>query len=162
MIFKLSDQADKGFTNAISYDTHRPSYPSEVVDALLAHLQIKGVESARVVDLGAGTGKFTELLAARDENYEVVAVEPHEEMRKALSAKVLSTVDVVDGDANNMPVESQSVNTVVAAQSVKDEAFAAMNAAGVKANDKGELPLHGRVIYAWTSSVPGGPISEGG
>ncbi|KAL8767446.1 MAG: hypothetical protein Q9209_006032 [Squamulea sp. 1 TL-2023] len=116
MIFNLSDQADKGFTNASSYDMHRPSYPLEIVDALLAQLQVKGVESARIVDLGAGTGKFTELLAARDEKYEVVAVEPHQEMRKALSAKLLSTVDVVAGDATNMPAESQSVDAVVAAQ----------------------------------------------
>lgn len=116
MVYELSHQACKGFRNASSYDTHRPSYPLEVVDALLAQLQVKGVPNARIVDLGAGTGKFTELLAARDEKYHVVAVEPHEEMRKALSAKKLSAVDVVDGYATNTPVESQSVDAVVAAQ----------------------------------------------
>ncbi len=116
MTFKSSNQANEGFTDASSYDTHRPSYPLDVVDALLARLQVKGVRSARIVDLGAGTGKFTELLAARDEKYNVVAVEPHEEMRRVLNTKRLSTVDVMDGDASNMPVESHSVDAVVAAQ----------------------------------------------
>ncbi|CAO1596610.1 hypothetical protein XANCAGTX0491_000444 [Xanthoria calcicola] len=116
MVFELSDQASQGFRNASSYDTHRPSYPPEIVDALLARLQVKGVPNARIVDLGAGTGKFTELLAVREEKYDVVAVEPHEEMRKALSAKNLSAVDVVQGCANDMPVKSQSADAVVAAQ----------------------------------------------
>ncbi|KAL8914647.1 MAG: hypothetical protein Q9171_000828 [Xanthocarpia ochracea] len=108
--------ANEGFTDASSYDRHRPSYPLEVLDALLARLQVKGVRSARIIDLGAGTGKFTELLVARDEKYHVVAVEPHDDMRRVLSAKRLSTVDVVDGDASNMPVKSHSVDAVIAAQ----------------------------------------------
>ncbi|KAL8849273.1 MAG: hypothetical protein Q9221_005743 [Calogaya cf. arnoldii] len=116
MVSVLSDQATSGFRNASSYDTHRPSYPPEIVDTLLAQLRVKGVQHARIVDLGAGTGKFTELLAARDEKYLVVAVEPHGEMRQALSAKNLSKVDVVDGYADHMPLDSQSVDAVVAAQ----------------------------------------------
>ncbi|KAL8892054.1 MAG: hypothetical protein Q9205_000079 [Flavoplaca limonia] len=111
MVLQLSSQASHGFRNASSYDTHRPSYPLEVVDDMLAHLQVKDVPNARIVDLGAGTGKFTELLAARGEKYHVVAVEPHEEMRKALSAKGLSTVDVLDGYANNNAPESWEPTT---------------------------------------------------
>ncbi|KAI4244522.1 MAG: hypothetical protein L6R40_002989 [Gallowayella cf. fulva] len=113
---RLPDEASKGFANASAYDAHRPSYPPEAVDALLAKLQVKGISDARIVDLGAGTGKFSQLLAARDEKYEIVAVEPHGEMRRELEAKGLSGVEVVNGDANHMAVESQSADAVVAAQ----------------------------------------------
>ena len=116
MTSQVPDSATKGFANASSYDAHRPSYPQEAVDDLLAKLQIKGIKNARIIDLGAGTGKLTQLLAAQDEEYEIVAVEPHEKMRRACEAKKLSRVKVVDGVANEMPVESQSADAVVVAQ----------------------------------------------
>lgn len=113
---KISGSAIKGFANASSYDAHRPSYPSETVDDLLAKLQVRGIKNACIVDLGAGTGKFSQLLAARDEHFDIMAVEPHEEMRKECAAKKLDGVKVVDGVANKMPVETQSVDAVVVAQ----------------------------------------------
>lgn len=70
----------KGFQNASSYDKHRPSYPPKAVTRFLEHLQINGVKKARIVDLAAGTGKFTELLVGRDEDFEILAVEPHSGM----------------------------------------------------------------------------------
>lgn len=54
---------------------------------------------ARIVEVAAGTGKFTEALAARHEGFEVVAVEPHAEMRRALEAKRLNGVTVRAGRA---------------------------------------------------------------
>ncbi|KAL9606690.1 MAG: hypothetical protein Q9179_000130 [Wetmoreana sp. 5 TL-2023] len=290
----LSSAANRGFANASSYDTHRPSYPPEAVDDLSAKLQVKDLKQARIVDLAAGTGKFSELLAARDEGYEIIAVEPHEEMRRELEAKGLRGVRVVDGNAENVGVEGQSVDAVVAAQvgqafhwfatdealeeiyrvlipggnfgmiwnvedynapqswqprttweatlkeimwsydddhprfrhekwrrvfdkqlsstpftiqaadplfslplgedsveftcwmrpeaiwnryrslsqiavlegeelaSVKEKVFAAMGAPDAEKNRDGELPLHGRTVYAWTSSVPGAPLKNGG
>jgi len=47
-----------------------------------------------VLDLTTGTEKFTELLAKQDEQYQTVAVEPHENMRKQLKRKRLANVDV--------------------------------------------------------------------
>lgn len=116
MPFQLSSAADRGFTKASSYDTFRPSYPAATVDDLLAKLQVKGLKEARIVDLGAGTGKFTELLASRDEEYEVTAVEPHAEMRKQCEGKKLRGVTVMEGNAATIPVKSQSVDAVVVAQ----------------------------------------------
>ncbi|KAL8843629.1 MAG: hypothetical protein Q9170_000133 [Blastenia crenularia] len=229
---KTADPATKGFAKASLYDTHRPSYPPEVVDDLLSQLQVKGIKNALIIDLGAGTGKFSQLLATRDEDYDIVAVEPHEEMRKACMAKKLDRVKVVDGVANDMPVETQSADAVIVAQawhwfateesleeiyrvssnpftiqaadplfslplgedsaefvdwlrpeaiwdrfrslsqitilegeelaSVEDKISAAMNAPDIEKNDKGELPLHRRVIYAWTSSIPGASLKSGG
>lgn len=116
MPFQLSSAADKGFAKASSYDAHRPSYPLAAVDDLLAKLQVKDLKEARIVDLGAGTGKLTEMLARRDEEYEIIAVEPHGEMRKECEGKRLRGVTILQGDATSMPVESQSVDAVVVAQ----------------------------------------------
>lgn len=116
MSSKITDSATKGFANATLYDTCRPSYPSDTVDDLLAKLQVKGVKNARIVDLGAGTGKFSQLLADRHEEFEIVAVEPHEEMRRECEAKKLRGVRVVDGVAREIPVETQSVDAVIVAQ----------------------------------------------
>ena len=50
------------------YERVRPSYPAEAARWIL------GESSLRVVDLGAGTGKFSRLLASL--GHDVVAVEP--------------------------------------------------------------------------------------
>ena len=77
MASSIPGASTKGFENASSYDKHRPSYPPEAMTRFLKHLQVDGVKSARIVDLAAGTGKFTELLACRDEDFDILAVEPH-------------------------------------------------------------------------------------
>ena len=113
----LSPLALAGFANASLYDSHRPSYPPEAVTNLLQHLQIDNLPHARVLDLGAGTGKFTELLARREEEYEILAVEPHEGMRRELERKGLRGVKVLEGEAVGIGgVEGQSVDAVVVAQ----------------------------------------------
>ena len=112
----LSSAAMKGFADASRYDMYRPSYPQEAVEDLLAKLQIKGLKNARIVDLGAGTGKFTETLADRDEAYEVMAVEPHEQMKSQLDRKHLNGIRVVKGNATDMDLETQSVDAVIVAQ----------------------------------------------
>ena len=107
----------KGFQDALSYDKHRPSYPPEAVTRFLEHLQVSDVKGARIVDLAAGTGKFTELLVGRDEDFDILAVEPHSDMRKELEKKHLRGVKVLEGEASRMAgVESQSVDAVVVAQ----------------------------------------------
>ena len=54
------------------------------------------------MDMAAGTGKFTEILAGRPEEFEVVAVEPHGEMRRVLEGKGLSGVTVLEGGVQNV------------------------------------------------------------
>lgn len=98
----IPSEAQSGFADASSYDTHRPSYPTEAVTKLLQHLNVHDVPEARILDLGAGTGKLTSLLAEREEEYEIIAVEPHADMRKVLEGKKLRGVEVVDGSSSNM------------------------------------------------------------
>lgn len=68
------------------------------------------------MDLGAGTGIFTEALAAREEGFEIVAVEPHADMRAVLEKRNLPGVKVVDGTAEDVPVESGWADAVFVAQ----------------------------------------------
>lgn len=83
---------------------------------MIRNLQVEGLRGARIVDLAAGTGKFTELLAAREEEFEILAIEPHEGMRVELEGKQLRGVRVLDGEAGRMGVERGSVDAVVCAQ----------------------------------------------
>jgi SAM-dependent methyltransferase len=92
---------------AHEYERVRPGYPA----AALAWLLAPGAR--RVADLGAGTGKFTRVLA--DAGLDVVAVEPSAGMR-AEFARALPGVPVVDGSGEALPFEDGSLDAVVAAQ----------------------------------------------
>ncbi|KAM0353517.1 hypothetical protein ACHAPU_001529 [Fusarium lateritium] len=98
----MPEVASTGFNDAQSYDTHRPSYPPAAVGSLLERLSLEGQPGRRILDLAAGTGKFTELLAARPEEYEIIAVEPLDSMRNNLAAKQLPKVDARPGTAADM------------------------------------------------------------
>lgn len=101
----------------LSYDQSRPSYPTEATDSLLKRLQIGGFKGACIVGLAAGTGEFSELLAARAEYYDTLAVEPHDGMRGELKRKPVRSVQILGGPADSMPeVESQSIDAAIAAQ----------------------------------------------
>lgn len=112
----LASEALAGFQKGKAYDQNRPSYPPEVVDKLLTALHIEGVAGAQVLDLAAGTGKFTELLAKRDEQFQITAVEPHDDMRNELEKKHLSNVNVLNGLATKIPLPDEGVDAVIIAQ----------------------------------------------
>ncbi|KAL1963769.1 hypothetical protein VTN77DRAFT_7835 [Rasamsonia byssochlamydoides] len=113
---RLADPAQIGFAKASSYDKYRPAYTDEEADQLLTALQLTGRQGAKVLDLAAGMGKFTEVLAARPEGFETLAVEPHDDMRAELEKKALRGVQVRKGWASSIPLESKSVDAVVVAQ----------------------------------------------
>lgn len=115
--FALANQAATGFSDAFSYDQYRPSYPAQAVEKLLTNLGVANEKNASIVDLGCGTGKFTELLAARSEQYQIVGIEPHSGMRETLERKNLGlSVKILDGDADNMPLKEGWGDSVIAAQ----------------------------------------------
>lgn len=102
--------AAEGFAaGAGAYERARPAYPTAAVDWVLDRLP----GAARVVDLGAGTGKLTAMLGGRVG--ELVAVEPVEEMRARLAA-ALPSVMVVAGTAEALPLADACVDAVVCAQ----------------------------------------------
>jgi SAM-dependent methyltransferase len=93
---------------AEAYDRARPSYPAETVEWLVGHTR------ARVVELGAGTGKLTELLVAA--GHDVIATDPLSEMLSHLRTRVPEAQAAV-ATAEQIPVPSRSVDVVVCAQS---------------------------------------------
>jgi SAM-dependent methyltransferase len=75
---------------AAAYDDVRPSYPAALVDAAIARGGLDS--SSRVLEVGSGTGKLTELLVAR--GLQVDAVEPGPNMIE-VARKRLGTTERV-------------------------------------------------------------------
>jgi len=94
------------------YERSRPSYPMAALAELANALPLQAGRT--VVDLGAGTGKFTRLLALT--GAEVIAVEPVAEMRERL-AELLPGISVTAGTAERTGLPDGSADAVVAAQS---------------------------------------------
>jgi len=107
---QIHDVAAKGFQIAPdAYERGRPEYPQDAVQCLVEKLEI--VPRSIVIDLGAGTGKFTKLLVPTQAK--VMAVEPVEGMRKKL-ASLLPEVQVVDGSAESIPIKGGTADAVIA------------------------------------------------
>jgi SAM-dependent methyltransferase len=97
--------------SADDYERFRPDYSPAAVDWLV---EAAGLASgSSVLDLGAGTGKLTRLLAAA--GLEVTAVEPSPAMRAKL-AQAVPTAKGLDGTAESIPLLDSSANCVTVAQ----------------------------------------------
>lgn len=108
----MSEVAAAGFAaGADDYERGRPGYPPDVVAWLAARLRIG--PGTRVLDLAAGTGKFTRLLVPG--GADVVAVEPIAAMRGRL-AETCPGIPALDGTAEAIPLADASVDAVVVAQ----------------------------------------------
>jgi SAM-dependent methyltransferase len=104
--------AARGFGNAAAaYERGRPSYPDDAVAYLAAELGLG--PAARVLDLAAGTGKLTRLLA--EGGADVVAVEPVAAMRAVL-ADAVPGIRVLEGTAESIPLPAESIDAVTVAQ----------------------------------------------
>ncbi|KAI0818024.1 S-adenosyl-L-methionine-dependent methyltransferase [Xylaria sp. FL0064] len=113
----LPTAAQEGFKDAAAYDMHRPNYPPEAVETFVQNLKIADAEDeVNVVEIASGTGKFTEVLAARPERYAVKAVEPHGPMRDKLAKKDLPDVEVLNGKADKIPVDDEWGDVCIIAQ----------------------------------------------
>ena len=99
---------------AAAYAEHRPDYPPDAVRWCLAPLG-RDFGGLRVLDLGAGTGKLTALLARL--GADVTAVEPDEAMLAELRRRVPS-VRAVSAPAEAIPLADGSVDAVLCAQSL--------------------------------------------
>ncbi len=96
---------------AETYVSGRPDYPPEV--AAWLREELGAAPGKRVLDLGAGTGKFTPRLVAT--GADVVAVEPVAAMREQL-IRLNPTVQALEGSAEAIPLPDASVDAVVCAQ----------------------------------------------
>ena len=104
--------AQQGFSaEAQRYAQGRPEYPEALSDWLRDALGLRPQTVA--VDLGAGTGKFTRLLARTGAR--VVAVEPVDAMRAQL-AEALPQVQALAGSAQSIPLANGFADALVCAQ----------------------------------------------
>ncbi|WP_018333838.1 class I SAM-dependent methyltransferase [Actinomycetospora chiangmaiensis] len=101
----MSDRALSFGRLAEDYDRVRPGYPPEALRPVVGNL---------VVEVGAGTGKLTALLAP---GRRVVAVEPDPAMRAVLDGRGRRDVEVVDGTGERLPVGTGEASAVVYGQS---------------------------------------------
>jgi SAM-dependent methyltransferase len=98
---------------AAAYERGRPGWPSEAMDIAARRLGLG--RDAAVVDLAAGTGKLTRLLASRFAS--VTAVEPLDGMRAVLEAQ-LPGVRALAGTAEAIPLADSAVDAVFVAEAI--------------------------------------------
>ena len=108
---EIDDARRTSFDRAAElYDRARPSYP----DALIEHIAAR-VPGRRVVEIGAGTGKATEVYARH--GYDVVALEPGANLAAVLRGKQLPGVRVVETTFEAWTPD-QTYDLVTAAQAI--------------------------------------------
>ncbi|CAF1135659.1 unnamed protein product [Didymodactylos carnosus] len=109
---EIHEHAENGYAKvANAYDRGRPGYPIEVAN-FLCSLQTNILDKT-VLDLGAGTGKFTSLLSTIGAE-KIIAIEPVESMRDKLF--LIRDIAVMEGTAENIPLDDNSVDIVTCAQ----------------------------------------------
>lgn len=106
------------------YDAARPGYP----DAAIEYILSLAPPNAVFADIGAGTGKFTELLARR--GAQVFAVEPNADMvvRLATVSAAFPNVKIISAPAEATTLPDKSVDVITVAQALhwfEPEAFMA-------------------------------------
>jgi len=105
------------FTNLARNYHNRPSYDIELINTLLAHMDIgKSREKIKVAEIGAGTGKLTKILL--ESSFNVTAVEPNDEMRK--EGKKYTTdysVDWLKGSGEETGLSDSEFDWVIMASS---------------------------------------------
>ncbi|RFA06961.1 hypothetical protein B7R21_17765 [Subtercola boreus] len=108
------------------YELGRPGYPTEAIDWIRGELgelaaghpddrlaRAAGSTTRTLVDVGAGTGKFTASLLGHGAR--VVAVEPDAAMRETLAAKLTEVVTLA-GTGEELPLDDASADLVTFAQ----------------------------------------------
>ena len=108
----VHEVASSGFgAEADAYERARPGYPDDAVAWIVDQL---GITRARtVLDLAAGTGKFTRRLVATGAS--IIAAEPVDGMRRMLT-RALPGVPTVAAVAEALPLADGSVDAITVAQ----------------------------------------------
>lgn len=108
----MRHDATRGYDQAADeYERGRPSYPAAAVGCLADECRIR--PSSTVLELGAGTGKLTEVLVGL--GHDVFATDPDDAMLDILSGK-LPDVRATSGTAEQIPTGDSLYDVVVVGQ----------------------------------------------
>ncbi|MGW4426500.1 class I SAM-dependent methyltransferase [Streptosporangium sp. NPDC004631] len=118
----LARRASSFGGQAAAYARERPDYPDDAV--LWALEPVSGRVPLRVLDLGAGTGKLTEVLLRHTSELaegakvaEVIAVEPDPAMLDQLRRR-LPEAQALTGSAEKIPLPDGSVDAILIGQAL--------------------------------------------
>lgn len=131
------------------YARHRPSYPRQIIDAVLEDLG--DPSSLHAADIGAGTGISARLLA--DRGVAVVAIEPNDAMRRAALAHPHRLVTSLNATAECTTLSSASQDLVLCAQ-----AFHWFKPDAALAEFKRVLKPRARCAIAWNLGDQSDPV----
>eukprot|EP01095_Lingulamoeba_sp_RSL-Kostka_P006057 TRINITY_DN1867_c0_g1_i1.p1 TRINITY_DN1867_c0_g1~~TRINITY_DN1867_c0_g1_i1.p1 ORF type:complete len:275 (+),score=83.44 TRINITY_DN1867_c0_g1_i1:194-1018(+) len=119
--------SEKGFNAQVDvYSKARPSYTKSCSESLLKNVGVLSYDNEgevvidndkKILEIGAGTGKFTEILVnyIKPENY--VAVEPSEGMVDKFKEIFGSrNYDIIKSDATSLPFDDESIDVILMAQ----------------------------------------------
>ena len=141
---RIHPAAAVGFArSADAYERARPEYAPVVLEPLRLS------PGMVAVDLAAGTGKLTRLLAGTRAS--VIAVEPVAEMRAVLPA----SVEVRDGTAERIPLDTESADLVTVAQ-----AFHWFDGDAALVEIHRVLRPGGRLALVWNRRVTEDPVNQ--
>jgi ubiquinone/menaquinone biosynthesis C-methylase UbiE len=137
---RIHEAAATGFdAGAKAYERGRPGYPNEAVEEVVRRLRMDS--GSAVLELAAGTGKFTRMLAPT--GAWVVAVEPVEGMRREFRRQ-LPDVALVAATAEAVPLREGSMDAAVVAQ-----AFHWFDGPAALAELHRVLRVGGRLALVW-------------
>ena len=99
---------------AQAYAKARPSYPNEAVE----YIRDLAPDGAVFAEIGAGTGKFTELLARY--GYEIFALEPNADMREQLAVTLAPypKTKIIAAPAEATTLPNHSIDIITCAQAL--------------------------------------------
>lgn len=129
---------------SILYDKYRPSYPKSIIEIIFEVTNIN--ENSVIVDIGAGTGIFTELLL--DKKNKVYGVEPNRNMRVVAEKKFnqYSNFVSLDALAENTGLPDNCCDLITVAQ-----AFHWFDKSSFKEECRRLLNKKGKVALIWNS-----------
>lgn len=110
-------KATERFTGRVeNYRQHRPRYPEAVVDLLQSEGGL--TKDSRIADVAAGTGLLAEIFLTR--GYNVIAVEPNDEMLAACAAltKQFPKLQCAAGTAEETGLPAHSIDLITVGQAM--------------------------------------------